>query len=206
MGAKTAFRTWTENYGMSVTLPEVELAVGTYRERFHKVKALWGLLDRAAKGAVRAPGQWFTARRIRFIAQTISGIPYLVMKLPSGRALVYPYPEIKHVFKESFGDFVDDLSFWGPIPGKSFYGRISTWGGTALENASQAIAADVMAYGLVRATTEGFEPEMLVHDQMLARDPNRRGDELLKQCMIQMPPWADGLPLAVKGGLEEYYS
>jgi len=206
MGAKTAFRTWTENYGMLVTLPEVELAVGTYRERFYKVKALWGLLDRAAKDSVRSPGKWFTARRIRFITQTISGIPYLVMKLPSGRALVYPYPEIKHVFKESFGDFVDDLSFWGPIPGKSFYGRISTWGGTALENASQAIAADVMAYGLVRATAEGFEPEMLVHDQMLARDPNRRGDELLKQCMMQMPPWADGLPLAVKGGLEEYYS
>jgi DNA polymerase len=75
-----------------------------------------------------------------------------------------------------------------------------------VSNCCQGIGADVIAYGLIRATAEGFEPEILAHDQMLARDPNRRGDELLKQCMVQMPPWADGLPLAVKGGREEFYS
>jgi len=206
MGPDKFFTTCTENFGLDVTKEKAATAIATFRERFHQVKAIWGLIDRAAKDAVRAPGQWFTAKRLRFITQTISGIPYLVMKLPSGRGIVYPYPEIKHVFKESFGDFTDELSFWGQIVGKSFYGRVSTYGGKIYENACQGIAADVMAYGLVRATAEGFEPEMLVHDQMLARDPLSRGDELLKQCMVQMPPWADGLPLAVKGGLEEFYS
>jgi len=206
MGPDKFFATCTENFGMDVTKEKAALAVSTFRSKFSQVKDTWNLIDRAAKDAVRCPGQWFTAKRLRFIAQTISGIPYLVMKLPSGRALVYPYPEIKHVFKESFGDFTDELSFWGQIPGRAFWGRVPTYGAKQLENFVQAIAADVMAYGLVRATAEGFEPEMLVHDQMLARDPNRLGDELLKQCMVQMPPWADGLPLAVKGGLEEFYS
>jgi DNA polymerase len=138
--------------------------------------------------------------------QTISGIPYLVMKLPSGRGIVYPYPEIKRVFKPAFDDVVDELSFWGQVPGKSFWGRISTYGGKLFENFCQAVAADVMACGLVQATEKSFEPEMLVHDQMLARDPLGIGDDVLKLCMTQMPPWAEGLPLAVKGGLEEFYS
>jgi len=206
MGPDKFFTTCTENFGLDVTKEKAAIAIATFRERFYRVKNCWGLIDRAAKDAVRAPGQWFTAKRLRFIAQTISGIPYLVMKLPSGRGIVYPYPEIKHVFKESFGDFTDELSFWGQIVGKSFYGRVSTYGGKIYENFCQGVAADIMAYGLIRATAEGFEPEMLVHDQMLARDPLSRGDELLKQCMVQMPPWADGLPLAVKGGREEFYS
>jgi len=206
MGGDKAHGTWTENYGLAITKEEAINAINTFRLRFHKVKETWGMIDRAAKDAVRAPGQWTQAKRLRFIVQTVSGIPYLVMKLPSGRGIVYPYPEIKRVYKAAFEDTVDELSFWGQIPGKSFWGRIPTYGGKLLENACQGIAADVMAYGLVRATAEGFEPEMLVHDQMLARDPLSRGDELLKQCMVQMPPWADGLPLAVKGGLEEFYS
>jgi DNA polymerase bacteriophage-type len=206
LGPDKFFSVCTENFGLDVTKEKAAMAIATFREKFHRVKAGWSLIDRAAKDAVRSPGQWFTANRLRFISQTISGIPYLVMKLPSGRGIVYPYPEIKRVFKESFGDFTDELSFWGQIVGKSFYGRVSTYGGKIYENFCQGVAADIMAYGLVRATAEGFEPEMLVHDQMLARDPNSRGDELLKQCMVQMPPWADGLPLAVKGGREEFYS
>jgi DNA polymerase len=219
MGGNKAYGTWTKNYGLVVTPEEVENAIATFRTRCGKIKESWSWIDRAAKDAVRYPGQWFSAKRLRFIVQTVSGIPYLVMKLPSGRGIpyrvmklpsgrgiVYPYPEIKRVYKAAFEDTVDELSFWGQITGKSFWGRIPTYGGKLLENACQGIAADVMAYGLVRATAEGFEPEMLVHDQMLARDPLSRGDELLKQCMVQMPPWADGLPLAVKGGLEEFYS
>ncbi len=206
MSGDKAFTTWTENYWMRVTLEETNLAVATFRKKFHKVKGSWSRIDKAAKDAVRCPGQWFVARRLRFITQTIAGIPYLVMKLPSGRGIVYPYPEIKRVYKAAFEDTVDELSFWGQIPGKSFWGRIPTYGGKILENACQGIAADVMAYGLVQATEKGFEPEMLVHDQMLARDLLGLGDELLKVCMTRMPPWADGLPLAVKGGLEEFYS
>lgn len=206
MGGDKFFTTCTENFGLDVTKEKATTAIAAFREKFYAVKESWNLIDRAAKDAVRAPGQWTQAKRLRFIVQTIGGIPYLVMKLPSGRGIVYPYPEIKRVYKVAFEDTVDELSFWGQVPGKSFWGRIPTYGGRQLENACQGIASDVMGYALIKATAKGFEPEMLVHDQMLARDPNSLGDELLKQCMVQMPPWAEGLPLAVKGGLEDFYS
>jgi DNA polymerase len=134
VGGDKFFTMLTETYKMVVTLEASKAGIAAFRLRFGKVKESWNQIDRAAKDAVRCPGQWFTAKRLRFIVQTISGIPYLVMKLPSGRGIVYPYPEIKHIFKESFGDFTDELSFWGQIPGKSFFGRIPTYGGKLLEN------------------------------------------------------------------------
>jgi len=72
------------------------------------------------------------------------------------------------------------------------------------ENQTQAIAADLLANGLVNCDRENLPVPLHVHDSIAAEVEEDRAEGLLplfRQCMLAVPPWAAGLPVAVEADI-----
>jgi DNA polymerase bacteriophage-type len=190
-------------FGVVVAEELAKKAVLAYREMCYKVEELWGDVERAAKNAITAPGKVFKAGpHLRFTVVTSEGIPFLVMRLPSGRNIVYPWPKLE---PDTRRDNKLGITFYGQIPGKQIWGRINTYGGKLVENATQGTAADIMSHGACNAERKGFPIATLIHDQALALKLAmlKLGDFIA--ALIDLPAWAVGLPIASEGKVVPYY-
>lgn len=145
------------------------------------IAAFWTDLEEAAASALARPGDEFRAGKVTFVRNAA----WLLMRLPSDRCLCYPGARA-----------VDGLSYMGVNQYSRRFERIRTYGGKLSENATQAVARDILAHGLLAAEDAGFDPVMHVHDEILAE--NCTADELVA-VMSENPPWAKGLPLAADG-------
>lgn len=201
MAAAKFQKTCWEQYGLKIPLSLAERAVEMYRARHRKVKSLWYSVERAAKNAITYPGKAFLAGELlRLWVATVNGIPFLFMRLPSGRKLAYPYPELTYNSKrENY-----EITFFGELK-NSQWGRVGTYGGKLVENATQGTAADIMAHGSVNAEREGFEIITLIHDQAPAKKkPGQEIEEYIR-ALTELPPWAEGLPIKAEGKPVPYY-
>jgi DNA polymerase len=123
------------------------------------------------------------------------------MRLPSGRNIVYPWPKLE--MDTRFNKI--GITFWGQIEGKSFWGRVKTYGGKLVENATQGVAADIMANGGCNAEEEGFNIATLIHDQALAAQLFGQTVQGFCAALTRLPAWAAGLPISAEGKLTPYY-
>jgi DNA polymerase len=98
------------------------------------------------------------------------------------------------------------ITFFGQIEGKQIWGRISTYGGKLVENATQGVAADVMAHGAANGVERGFEIFTLVHDQALALHKAGEHIDDFIAALVDLPPWADGLPIKCEGKIVPFYT
>jgi DNA polymerase len=205
------FQAQCRKYGKELDDELCENAVVTWRNAHQKVVSLWKLCDTAAKQAIASPGSWFKAGpRLAFAKTRVksTGWDFLFMRLPSGRMIAYPDPQVTMV-KKKFDDgkkkMVEQITFYGPLPKTSIWGRASTYGGKLAENATQATAADAMAAGTSVAESRGFEIATLIHDEALAYyNPNLTLEQFC-EALCTLPDWADGLPLVAEGKLIPYY-
>ena len=184
------------------TLDVAEAAVYAYRKLHNKVKDLWDLCGDAAWKAITHPGMVYPAGsflKFRCVTLTPAKIPYLMMTLPSGRSLVYPYPMIEKIKDR------ECITFWGQLPNSSKWGRIKIWGGTFVENATQAVAADLMGNGAVTAEKHGYNIYALIHDQALAPVQPKQSVEEFTKHLVNLPAWAAGLPLKAETKITPYY-
>lgn len=199
-----AFVAQCAKYGVTVPYETAEKAVLAWRARNAKVVQLWADFEMAARSAIRSPGRWFAAGpKCKFGVTKFAGIVFLVLRLPSGRNIVYPHPKIEYV--NGGKRKREQITFWGQIPGKSIWGRLSTYGGKLVENATQGTAFDIMANGTVKAEAIGYETVMLVHDQGIANDNHPLGIEGYIEALCDLPEWADGLPIDAEGSVAPYY-
>ena len=98
-----------------------------------------------------------------------------------------------------------EITYWGQIPGSTQWGRIKLYGGKLAENETQATAADIMAYGGIKAEERGMAPFMLVHDQGLAlRTAGQTADEY-SSALADLPEWATGLPIKVESKVLQWW-
>lgn len=171
-----------------------EIAVKAFRAKHKKVVKCWYDIERAAKQAILDRGKVYEAGRVKFMWRDIEGMPFLLMRLPSGRMLAYPKPRIVG----------DRIMFFGNIKGAT-WGDVNTWGGTLLENATQAVAADIMATGAANAERAGYEIATLIHDQSLAYVKPGQAIEEFVRLLTDMPAWAKGLPIEAEGSLVPFY-
>jgi DNA polymerase len=153
-----------------------------WRMAHPKISRFWGDLEDAARAAIENPGDEYQAGRVTFIRNAA----WLMMRLPSDRCLCYP--------AATNGE--EAITFMGTNQFTRRFERMPTYGGKLAENATQAVARDILAHGLVLAEERGFEPVMHVHDEIIAE--NCTAAEL-SEVMSIAPAWADGLPLAAKG-------
>lgn len=85
--------------------------------------------------------------------------------------------------------------------------RIKTYGGKLVENATQAVARDVLAAGMLAADKAGFDVLLSVHDELIT-EADKDGlltSRDLEACMVSQLGWTAGLPLAAAGFEAERY-
>lgn len=178
-------------------LPEgmEDIAVKAWRLKHKKVVSYWYDMERAAKNAILHKGRVFEVRKhIKFMVKDVEEMPFLLMRLPSGRKLAYPKPRLSG----------DRIAFFGNIKG-AMWGDISTWGGSLVENAVQAVAADIMANGTHQAENAGYETAMLIHDECLTYHGEGQTAERLIELLTDLPSWATGLPIEAEGEVVPFY-
>ena len=140
---------------------------------------------------------------------------FLWALLPSGRALCYPYPELRTVMTP-WGEEKEQLTFMTvvdqtqkkkakvlPDPNaRGRWQRVSTYGGSLAENMTQAVARDLLAEVLVKTEAEDISVVLHVHDEAVAEVKQFRAQYVLERMeaiMSTAPAWAKGLPLAAEG-------
>lgn len=156
-GGKGLMTALWDNHGVKKTLSECNAIVKAYRAKFANIKKTWDDMEAAAKLAVTNNQVSHVAGgRISFGCIRTAGVRYLVMRLPSGRRMFYPNPEIKPVFKkydeeemredpwkrDKKGYWIDSLSFYGKH--KNIWRRIHTWGSRLFENACFVAGSEVL--------------------------------------------------------------
>lgn len=81
--------------------------------------------------------------------------------------------------------------------------RIGTYGGRLAENATQAVARDILAAALIRLREHGYKVVGHVHDEILVE--GRHDVDRIAEIMSEPPDWAAGLPIGAAGFTTERY-
>jgi DNA polymerase len=193
-------------WGVPLTLLRARQVKLSWRLVNRCIAQWWRDLEDAAFAAVLEPGSKHRAGRVSFRSTG----KVLLMRLPSGRSIRYWQPSI--VLKTRVFQLVDDegkqvqksvtreeLQFWKPARGAMV--AETTYGGKLAENATQAVARELLAAGLVRL--DGVAPYELVihvHDSAAAEVPEGEGDPAdFADRLAAAPPWAAGCPVAAEG-------
>lgn len=199
-------------------------AADVIKQRWRKsnpmVVAFWDELEKAAIAAVLNPKQKFTVGGeddggFGSTRPTITfGMykDYLLMRLPSGGCLVYPKPRVSEN-ETPWGQKKLSLSYYTVDSVTYQYKRTWTYGGKLAENATQAVARDLLADAMLvmeDAEAHGYScnyPIVLhVHDEAVPEVPEGVGSvEEVERIMISSSPWAVGLPLKAEGGRMKRY-
>jgi len=192
MGAAKLKDTAWKAHGLRMTLEEASRFKDQWRRQNPRITAFWREIEAAARGAVLQRGRTFPVLPSQISLSATAKT--LKMALPSGRCLYYHKPRI---------DEMGALRYWGEEKGQWVERR--TWGGTLAENATQAVARDIMSEAMLRVSERmGRAPLMCVHDEIVyAADGS---SEQLEKLVRQAPEWAGGLPIDGKVKLMARYS
>ena len=163
-----------------------------WREAHPAISSWWRELKDTAVAAVQRPGTTLDTRGIKVRRDGA----WLRLRLPSGRYLCYPQPQVS-----------DEgvLSYMGIDQYTRRWQRIKTYGGKLAENLTQAAARDVLAYAMPRIEAASYEIVLTVHDEIIAEAPDRPefNAQSLAALMCAGEPWTQSLPLSA-GGFEAY--
>jgi hypothetical protein len=177
----------------------------------HNESASYGLWG-AALSAWEMPGTITTAGRLAFIYREDYLGGALFMGLPSGRLLTYPRPrwhDVDILDKDSkpTGEKRTELSF------RRARSRVKLRKGRFVENATQAVAADILRETATRIETNpalaSMRIRMTCHDEIVSECDEDRAEEakaILRYEMLTLPDWAEGLPLQSEEAVAYYYS
>lgn len=172
--------------------------VAAYREKYTKIVKLWKDLEKAFHVA-RIGG----VRRVGFLTFRRVGPNAVGITLPSGRVLYYrnirsePYKG-KPLFKRNDGEWgtVNTNYEWKHGAGQKVYG------GLLAENATQAVARDILAGSILAAEEKGYSVNLHVYDEIVARVEESKGQEakeFLIKSLSTAPDWGPGLVLNAEG-------
>ena len=145
---------------MGAKMPEEEMQplVDAWRAANPNIVAFWNALDRAARTVIRRK----TSARIGKVALYWQD-DKMFMRLPSGRNLCYQSP---HFTENRFGS--DAIGYYAPNAAGQMVAQ-ETFGGKLAENATQAIARDILAHALLTLEKSGYPVVFHVHDEACAR-------------------------------------
>jgi DNA polymerase len=190
-GGVGAFQTMAVNYGLVIPDSEAEQIKTNWRNANPKIVKFWYDLERAALECVRS-GRDRTVGCIKF---SMDAYGNLLMFLPGGRSLCYREAEI------GTGKFGNDcLTYMGMNQYTQKWERIDTYGGKLAENATQAVARDVMADALLELdAVPGVDLLGSVHDEVLMELDDAALEAKVSEVMNTELLWAPGLPVRAEG-------
>ena len=176
---------------MGAKMPEEEMQplVDAWRSANPNIVAFWSALDRAARTVIRKKTSVRVGKLILYWQDD-----KMFMRLPSGRKLCYQSP---HFTANRFGS--DAIGYYAPSASGQMVVQ-ETFGGKLAENATQAIARDILANALMTLEAHGYPVVFHIHDEAVIEMPIGEGSlEEACQLMAIAPDWAEGLPLRADG-------
>ena len=161
----------------------------------------WYAVEEAAIAAVKKPGVKFWAgpegRAVTFLVRG----SFLWCRLPSGRALCYPYPVLEET---ELGREALTYKTVNSVTKK--WERTNTYGGKLVENITQAICRDILMHSMGTLADAGEEIVLHVHDEIVTEGDYTALDvPRLEDLMAQAPAWAKDFPIAVEGWIGKRY-
>ena len=177
---------------MGLQEKELQPLVVSWREANLKIVQFWWDVDRAAKEAIQLRTEAET-HGIRFIYQSAM----LFIELPSGRRLSYVKPRIG---ENQFGG--EAITYEG-TGGTKKWERIESYGPKIVENITQAISRDILAYAM-RTLSHCFIVAH-VHDELIIECPKAVSLKTICDQMGRTPPWIKGLSLRADGYETMFY-
>lgn len=210
-GGKGALLKMADTYLVKIDEILAEDIKTRWREAHPKIKQYWRDLQTAAINAVATPGEMFKAgaagREVTFRKRG----SFLWCRLPSGRILSYPYPDLR---KDDFGTYltfkgVPDPTTWAmhasckptivvqDAANSREWCRMKTYGGKLSQNVDDAICRDLQAEAMMRLEAAGFPIVCHVHDDLMAEGKFVESDkERFESLMLVVPEWAKDFPIA----------
>ena len=198
LGAAKLQRTLAQGAGgisVELELDEVERIVRLYRQKYHKIPALWRQCDNVLKDILAAR------------SGNIGGVvPYDAkgIRLPNG--IYIHYPELRAT-ANGF-EYISKRSELTKHKRGDTAAFKSTWGGSVTENIVQALAAQVIREQMVKTVQANMRVILQVHDEIVVCVPAEQGaaaETKLIEIMSTPPKWAVGLPIACEAGRADNY-
>lgn len=218
-GKRTGLWGYAENMGVDMTREDAHESVKMYREAYPEVPQLWRNLENAIIRTIKTK----TVTKVGPVSFEIRG-EFLVAILPSGRAMYYHKPRIeKNTFQSKdrkTGEplFNEDgspktyekigFSYMGMNQDTRQWVRLDSHGGKMTENLVQAIAREILKYGLFNAHRALLNIVLHVHDEIVTLrkiGDKSKGLEVLKECMIRKKSWYKDMPVGAAGWIADFY-
>lgn len=172
---------------MGLAEHELQPLVDAWRAANPNIVDLWAQINAAAIDTIST----HQPTRVGSLTFTVeSGIFFI--ELPSGRRLAYVKPRLG---ENRFGG--TSILYDGTSTGRK-WGTLETYGGKLTENIVQAIARDLLVYGMHQVARAGHRIVMHVHDEIVIETTTASVEEIC-DLMATVPDWAAGMPLAADG-------
>ena len=177
---------------MGLTEDELPGLVSAWRQANPHIVRFWWDVDRAVTDAVGNKRSCVT-HGLNFSYE--SGMLFIL--LPSGRRLAYVKPRIS---ENRFGG--ECVTYEGVGTAKKWE-RLESYGPKFVENITQAVARDVLAYAM--GTLKDREIVMHIHDEVVIEADRDLPLQTICERMGRTPAWAKGLTLRADGYECEFY-
>jgi len=209
-GKKTGLWGYAENMGINLTKEESHRAVEIFRTTYKEIPQFWYAIEDTVEKAMLAGGRPVKLGPLTFQIKK----PFLVVTLPSGRPMYYYKLKVeKQEFEGQYGPYTrTNITYMGKDQITQQWKRIESHGGKFIENFVQAIARDLLAYGMIVAHENGFNLIGHVHDELISEErlgDNRLTHEYLGWCMTkgvqERWDWTRTMPLGAEGYTDRVY-
>lgn len=177
---------------------ELPAIVKAWRSANPGIVRLWREVENAAKHVIKNKTSYVLKKKYCSLKFSYDR-GYMFIELPSGRRLSY------------YGASAEKgrLSYWGVDQTKKVWVKTDTYGGSLVENITQAIARDCLCDTMYRIYYDAGLPILMhIHDEIVSEVPDNEAEDALTvmyDIMAVGPNWAKGLPLKGDGYISKYY-
>lgn len=216
-GTMTGLLAYADAMGVALTPEEAVAAIRTYRDTYPEVVSFWWACGDAAQ-AVLEEHRPVRVGALRFEYKK----PFLLIRLPSGRAIFYYKPRMemreirtgKQRWDQQRMRMVDEvynrnvLTVMGRNQRSTQWERIAARPSHLVENIVQALTRDILKVGLQRLDRAGFDICGHSHDEIIVEsreDDAKHTWEKMREWMIQPIEWLPGFPINAAGWSGAYY-
>lgn len=184
-----------------VTTTKGKRIVSLFRTMYPEIPKFWRDLEAGMVKAVETQSQ------VR-VGKVVCGCRgrWAWITLPSGRPIWYRDMKVEEFPGRYNKDKVEKkLTHWTKDKNGKWCNR-TTWGGTLVENVTQACAADFLQEAIHRIDDHGdFQTVLTVHDEVVSEGPETASKDEFHQMMKVVPEWGKGCPIDAETHVKKRY-
>ena len=194
-------------YGVILDNKSAQERVNFYRKKYYLIPKLWkNVFNKVLEAVTTKDPQILITPTAQLEFRCAGG--YLFILLPSGRRLSYPQVKLNATWEIKVKGKIIPMSSMISYMGvkQSTWVRIGTHPGMIVENIIQALARDILVYGMLCAEQAGYKIIASVHDETIAENPKSGGNlEDFCEYLCMKQKWAETIPLKAEGYVSKRY-